>query len=75
MKKVRVCSRRSDTIAESRAKWGAEKKRKETEIKKLWNSPSLSLSHCRHYLNSGNNVKKHRFLLLIIAELCTDHFL
>lgn len=31
--------------------------------------------HCRHYLNPGNKVKRHRFLLLIIAELCTDHFL
>ena len=31
--------------------------------------------HCRHYLNSGNKVKKHRFLFLSIAELCTDHFL
>lgn len=37
--------------------------------------PALFFFHCRHYLNSGNKVKKHRFLLLIIAELCTDHFL
>lgn len=45
MKKVRACSRRSDTIGESGAKWRAEKKRrKETEIKKLWNSPSLPTS-------------------------------
>lgn len=85
MKKVRVCSRRSDTIGESRAKWGAEKKKERNgnkEIMELSLSPYPPLCfpapfslHCRPYLNSGNNVKKHRFLLLIIAELCTDHFL
>ena len=37
--------------------------------------PAFFSLHCRHYLNSGNKVKKHRFLFLSIAELCTDHFL
>lgn len=86
MKKVRACSRRADTIGESGAKWEAEKKKKERngnkEIIELSLSPYPPLCipapvslHCRHYLNPGNKVKRHRFLLLIIAELCTDHFL